>query len=94
MDWEQQAQFLQRWPELHSLFAAYIALEDEDMDTALQAFISENNIGVVNNAKTQLQQLIESNNQAWWLTAAQLCGVKSDDHQAWLSALLQGWAQK
>lgn len=94
MDWEQQAQFLQRWPELHSLFAAYIALEDEDMDTALQAFMAENNASVVSNAKTQLQQLIDSNNQAWWLTAVQLCGVETHDHQAWLAELLQNWAPK
>lgn len=87
MDWQAQADFLQAWPELHSLLAAYIAIEESDQLAALAAFKAENKPDTIQLAINQLQQLISANHQAW-LQAAKLAGQDNID-SAWLAELLE-----
>jgi hypothetical protein len=90
MDWQDQAEFLNRWPELHSLLAAYIAIDDE-VESAVQAFKRENPQHIVQRALAQLNELLDKH-QAWCL-AIKLAGEETDNHQAWLLAI-KDWLEK
>ena len=87
MDWQQHSDFLHAWPELHSLFAAYIAIEEEDEHHAIKQFVDENP-GVVARVTQQLTQLIESNNAMFCQQAGSLAG-RADANQAWLQSILK-----
>lgn len=87
MDWQQQDEFLQRWPSLHSLLAAYIAIDEDSETAAIQAFKRENPNQVLITQQA-LKRLLETNHQAWWLLAAKLASQQPTDHQAWLQELL------
>jgi hypothetical protein len=85
MDWQQQDDFLQRWPHLHSLLAAYIAIEEEDLAQAMRVFCAENNGSVRQAVLDELAQLIQS--QRYWPMALALAGVQAENQQAWLQQL-------
>lgn len=87
MDWQQQDEFLQRWPGLHSLLAAYIAIEEDSEAAAVQAFKHENP-HQIQATQQALNELLETSHQAWWLLAANLASQQPADHQAWLQALM------
>lgn len=93
MDWQQQDAFLQRWPTLHSLLAAYIAIEEDGEQAAIQAFKREN---PHQRPTTQqaLIELLETHDQAWWLLAATLASQQPADHQAWLQGLINQLKQE
>lgn len=86
MDWQEHIDFLQAWPELHSLLAAYIAIEEGEQQAAIKAFKTENKPHTIERVITQLQQVINANQQAW-LQAAKLAGQETVD-AAWLNQLL------
>lgn len=88
MDWQQQDEFLQRWPGLHSLLAAYIAIEEDSEASAVQAFKRENP-RQIQATRQALNELLETNHQAWWLLAANLASQQPADHQAWLQGLVK-----
>jgi hypothetical protein len=85
MDWQQQIDFLHAWPELHSLLAAYLAIEEDGEQAAIAQFVAENPHAVAR-VKTQLTQLIQSENQAFYQQAAKLAGAPHAN-QAWLQNL-------
>jgi hypothetical protein len=87
MDWQQHSDFLQAWPELHSLLAAYIAIEEEDERHAIKQFVDENP-NVLARVITQLNQVLESNNPQFYQQAARLAG-RDEPNQAWLQMILQ-----
>jgi len=58
MNWEQQQAFLQQTPELHSLLAAYIAVEDDWQDAVTQ-FVAENKPEVVVKVIQDLQACLQ-----------------------------------
>ncbi|MBE0494068.1 MAG: hypothetical protein IBX48_06965 [Thiomicrospira sp.] len=87
MDWQQQDEFLQRWPALHSLLAAYIAIDEDSQAAAIQAFKRENP-NQIQATQQALIELLEINHQAWWLLAANLASQQPSDHQAWLQELI------
>ncbi|WFE69308.1 hypothetical protein P8S54_03160 [Thiomicrospira sp. R3] len=86
MEWQEHIDFLHAWPELHSLLAAYIAIEDDDDWQAVSQFVLENP-KAVGRLKTQLIQLTAASNPALWQQAAQLAG-RPAVNQAWLESLL------
>lgn len=88
MDWQQQADFLQRWPALHSLLAAYIAVEEDELTQVVAVFCQQNSAEVVAQTIEQLTQLCLTESQSWWPIALRLAGVDTDNHQAWLNRLL------
>lgn len=87
MDWQQHSDFLHAWPELHSLLAAYIAIEEGDEQEAISQFIAENPKAIERVAH-QLTQLIQSNNPVFWSQAASLAG-RAEANQAWLHSIMK-----
>lgn len=96
MDWQAQAHFLENFPQLHSLLAAYIAIDDSD-SSALNAFVQENSTQVVHQTLAQLSSVLQADHQAWWL-ASKLAGVEinsqnNDEPKKWLTRLEQDLKQ-
>ncbi len=85
MDWQAQDDFLQRWPHLHSLLAAYIAIEEEGVAPAVTQFCAENKASVCQTAEEELVQLMQT--PRCWPTAFALAGVQVENQQAWLVRL-------
>ena len=86
MDWQEHIDFLHAWPELHSLLAAYLAVEEEGEEKAILLFVDENP-RALSRLRQQLEQLINSNNAEFCQRAALLAGRQHGD-QAWLQGLL------
>lgn len=93
MDWQQQDEFLQRWPALHSLLAAYIAIDEDSEAAAIQAFKLENP-SQIQAVQQALSELLETQHQAWWLLAGDLASQQPEDHQAWLQELINQLQQE
>lgn len=93
MDWQQQDEFLQRWPALHSLLAAYIAIDEDSEAAAIQAFKRENP-SQIQAVQQALSELLETQHQAWWLLAANLASQQPADYQAWLHSLINRLQQE
>lgn len=86
MEWQEHIDFLHAWPELHSLLAAYIAIEEEGEWQAVSQFVLENP-KAVDRLKIQLIQLTAADNPTLWQQAAQLASLPTIN-QAWLESLL------
>ncbi|UQB42037.1 hypothetical protein JX580_10290 [Thiomicrospira microaerophila] len=86
MGWQEHIDFLHAWPELHSLLAAYLAVEEEGEEKAILLFVEENPRALCR-LRQQLEQLINSNNAEFCQQAALLAGRQQGD-QAWLQGLL------
>ena len=91
MDWQDQADFLQRWPELHSLLGAYIAIEEGEVAEAVRAFKHENKAQVQQRVSEQLQELF--NAPQCWDAAARFAAVEPQDAKHWLDELNDIWIQ-
>ncbi|MDY0137177.1 MAG: hypothetical protein RBS36_08415 [Thiomicrospira sp.] len=85
MDWQAQDDFLQRWPHLHSLLAAYIAIEEEGVAPAVTQFCAENKASVCQAVAEELAQLMQT--PRCWPTAFALAGAQVENQQAWLVRL-------
>jgi hypothetical protein len=92
LSWQTQMDFLHSWPELHSLLAAYIAIEEQGELLAVTQFISENPKSL-ERVEAQIKQLIESDSLVLFEQAAKLSGLSSIN-QAWLKALLNQFEQE
>jgi hypothetical protein len=86
--WQAQMDFLTTYPELHSLLAAYIAIEDDHQQACLQLFRQENP-RALSKLTEQLAQLIEQGDAQQQRLAVTLAGHNLPAQQvpAWLIQL-------
>ena len=92
MDWQAQMDFLNTYPELHSLLAAYIAIEDGGekghQQACLQLFSQENPRALIK-LNDQLAQLVAQGDAQQQCLAVKLAGhsLPAQQAQAWLIQL-------
>jgi hypothetical protein len=92
-DWQTQMVFLDKYPELHSLLAAYIAIEELELPACVRLF-SQQNPRSVAKVVAQLDELRQQADAQLLVCAIKLAGVKFPKDtlpnlqaQAWLAEL-------
>jgi len=92
-DWQIQMDFLNKYPELHSLLTAYIAIEDLELSACVRLFSQQNPLSV-SKVLAQLEELRHQADAQLLVCAIKLAGVElsedslpNEQAQVWLTEL-------